>query len=149
MTNLFLDCEFNGFGGELISLALVGRSLAEKFYAVLPLPDVIDPWVAENVVPVLHAQSTSKEMAQARLESFLNEFPGGVNIVADWPDDIAYLCKMFIVGPGKRIWLPPMTFEMFPQPYVSEIPHNALYDAMALRKEYYSPLNTPNAHDTE
>ena len=33
---LFLDCEFNGFGGELISMALVDEN-ERYFYEVLPL----------------------------------------------------------------------------------------------------------------
>ena len=32
---LFLDCEFNGFGGELISMALVDEN-ERYFYEVLP-----------------------------------------------------------------------------------------------------------------
>ncbi len=35
--NLFLDCEFNGFGGELISMALVDEH-GLFFYEVLECP---------------------------------------------------------------------------------------------------------------
>lgn len=52
MINYYLDCEFNGFNGELISLALVSKE-RPSFYKVLPLPEVIDPWVKENVIPIL------------------------------------------------------------------------------------------------
>ena len=37
----FLDCEFDGFGGPLISLALVPEDGSEEFYAVLDTPR---PW---------------------------------------------------------------------------------------------------------
>ena len=47
----FLDTEFNGFGGELISLALVPEHGHDEYYAVLPLPDELHPWVERNVVP--------------------------------------------------------------------------------------------------
>ena len=45
---LFLDCEFNGFGGELISMALVDEN-ERYFYEVLPC---INPtaWVLDNVI---------------------------------------------------------------------------------------------------
>src|SRR3546814_17164199 len=35
----FLDTEFNGFGGELIRLALVPEHGDQEFYALLELPD--------------------------------------------------------------------------------------------------------------
>ena len=37
----FLDCEYNGFGGELISLALVPEHGDHEFYAVLELPEAV------------------------------------------------------------------------------------------------------------
>jgi hypothetical protein len=49
----FLDTEFNGFGGDLISLALVPEYGDREYYAVLPLPEELHPWVARNVVPYL------------------------------------------------------------------------------------------------
>ena len=45
----FLDTEFNGFGGELLSLALVPDEGDREFYVVLPLPDTLDPWVERHV----------------------------------------------------------------------------------------------------
>lgn len=43
--NIFIDCEFNGFGGQLMSMALVAED-GREFYEVLPLPllDDIDPF---------------------------------------------------------------------------------------------------------
>ena len=37
----FLDTEFNGFGGTLISVALVPEHGDDDFYASLPLPEAI------------------------------------------------------------------------------------------------------------
>lgn len=54
---LFLDCEFNGFGGELISMALVDEQ-GKYFYEVLPCPQPI-PWVQENVMPKLNQAAIS------------------------------------------------------------------------------------------
>ena len=51
----FLDCEFNGFGGELISLALSGE--AAELYLARPDAElermVPHPWVEEHVLPFL------------------------------------------------------------------------------------------------
>nr|MBA4771246.1 hypothetical protein [Sphingobium sp.] len=49
----FLDTEFNGFGGTLISVALVPEHGDQEFYVSLPLPDEIEPWVAKHVIPYL------------------------------------------------------------------------------------------------
>ena len=47
---LFIDCEFNGYQGALISMALVPE-MGEPFYHVLNTDGVkIDPWVRENVM---------------------------------------------------------------------------------------------------
>ena len=47
-----LDTEFNGFGGALLSLALVPEDGGE-FYATLACDDDVLPWVERNVVPYL------------------------------------------------------------------------------------------------
>lgn len=41
---IYVDCEFNGFGGELMSMALVAED-GREWYNVLPLPRDIEPWV--------------------------------------------------------------------------------------------------------
>jgi hypothetical protein len=52
---LFLDCEFNGFGGELISMALVDEN-ERYFYEVLPCINLTS-WVLNNVIPILNKQA--------------------------------------------------------------------------------------------
>ena len=44
----FLDTEFNGFGGTLISLALVSE-LGTSIYLIYPLTGMIDPWARDHV----------------------------------------------------------------------------------------------------
>ena len=48
----FLDTEYDGFGGPLISLALVPEDGGEELYLVLD-QDATDPWVERNVIPFL------------------------------------------------------------------------------------------------
>ena len=50
----YLDCEYNGFGGDLISLALVPEDGGEEFYAVLAWTGPPNDWVARNVIPYLN-----------------------------------------------------------------------------------------------
>ena len=80
--NLYLDTEFNGFGGELISMALVG-DVGFEWYQVLYLPDEVDPWVAENVVPILNKGHVAKDFFNLSLFEFLRDFDNPT-IYADW-----------------------------------------------------------------
>ena len=48
----FLDTEFNGFGGALLSLALVPED-GQEFYVTLECDDPVFPWVERNVMPYL------------------------------------------------------------------------------------------------
>jgi len=98
----FLDTEFNGFGGALLSLALVPED-GEEFYAVLECDDPIHPWVAQNVVPYLGnvpvglvAPRLSRDSAANALAAYLAHDPAP-EIVADWPDDIAYFNQLLLI----------------------------------------------------
>ena len=72
MTNLYIDTEFNEFGGELISMALV-TGTGFEFYEVLECPNP-GPWVKENVIPILGKEPVSKEVFQDKLFNFLMHF---------------------------------------------------------------------------
>ena len=136
---LFIDGEWNGFGGELLSLALVPEIEKEPvFYMEFPVPDKVDPWVAANVLPHLSRRKETREQAQRSLAFYLNlRAFQPVHIVADWPEDIERFCNLLITGPGKRIDIPRMTFEVIPGLHAvsdhSDVPHNALEDARAIR----------------
>ena len=155
---LWIDTEFNGFEGELISLALVAES-GDMFYIVRKAVDdmVITPWVLENVVPHLSKnpegfdiQWSDDTTSKWVLERYLAQFNhGGIEIIADWPEDIAHFCHFMITGPGYMInTLNRMTFTIDRTiDGESEVPHNALYDAIAnmeqtLSKEIESNRNT-------
>jgi len=128
---LWIDCEFNSYKGQLMSLALVGEGDVQ-FYVVLPLPDEIEPWVQANVVPILGAHPIPYAVAQDGLENFLAQF-GSVHIIADWPEDIAHFCDFLITGSGSRIDTPPLTMEVVRVDAPSQVPHNALWDAIGIR----------------
>ena len=140
----FLDTEFNGFAGELISLGLVPEHGDQEFYAVLPLPAEIHPWVERNVIPYLNSVPfgadgplTSRLDAAAGLARYLAGDPDPI-IIADWPEDIAHFCALIVTAPGEMAPVGSLRFEFLSSPGFStavnsRVPHNALHDARALR----------------
>jgi hypothetical protein len=136
--NLYIDCEFNSFGGHLISLALVPADRdVPSFYEVINLGDhAIHPWVAEHVMPKLEKPAVSQAAFRSWLQHYLDKFDA-IHVIADWPEDIAWLCRMMITGPGQRIRYPAkFTMECRPVNTVSTNPHNALADAQSLRDHF-------------
>lgn len=137
---LFIDCEFNGYQGALISMALVPE-MGEPFYHVLNTDGVkIDPWVRENVMDRLIYNHRgdypiSRTSFAGALQKYLSQWTE-VTIVADWPDDIKYFCDSLITGPGEAINTPYLNFEIRRLDINSDVPHNALSDAYAIRKAY-------------
>ncbi|MCW3846796.1 hypothetical protein OF829_06060 [Sphingomonas sp. LB-2] len=132
----FLDTEFNGFGGALISLALVPEdSEAPPFYEALACDDPT-PWVAEHVLPVLAAVPINPRELSHRLQEYLGDDPWPV-LIADWPEDIAHAARAMIVAPGRRVTLDRVGFELCDafgfDSAMSAVPHNAYHDAVALR----------------
>lgn len=131
MTEIYIDTEFNGFNGELISMALVSTN-ANEFYEVLAC-DNPTPWVAEHVIPFLEKEPVTKEVFQTKLMWFLH-LHKQITIVADWPDDIKYFCESLITGPGMCMYHPPISFvlDRTLSSEHSKVPHNALHDARAI-----------------
>lgn len=137
MSRLYLDTEFNGFGGELVSLALVADD-GREYYAVLPEPRVWDPWVVLNVVPVLSAAKPvtypqTREEFRRGIEAFLRQFDNPI-IVADWYTDLVHFFSIF----GGRDHTQSIAFAcraelVLLDDIASEVPHNALADARAIR----------------
>lgn len=152
----YLDCEFNGMGGELLSLALVSEAgpKAVSFYIVRPQSEIeamkLDPWVEANVLPIMgeiaHISAGIREWPRM-IQAFLR-FDTDITIITDWPDDIKYFCELIITGPGTMIEVrPSIKFEMhrvdaYPTTLPGAVQHNAYWDAMALRHKLQAP-NTP------
>jgi hypothetical protein len=130
---LYIDCEFNGGFGELISLALVAED-GREFYEVLPCDDPV-PWVRDNVIPILHKHPINQAAFTTLLGQFLRGFES-IELVADHPADVAYFCNAIIVdNMGSWLRAPPITASIARGvDYVSRIPHNALEDARAIRR---------------
>ena len=127
--NIFIDCEWNSFGGELISMALVAEN-GQEFYEVLGC-DNPHPWVAENVMPILNKDAIGIDEFKKKLRRFLMQFDS-VNIVADWPEDIKHFCDALIVGAGMRMDTPALSMQIVRIEAESALPHNALEDARGI-----------------
>ncbi len=147
----FLDTEYNGFGGALLSLALVPEDGGEEFYVTLECDAAIDPWVERHVVPFLdmvpeglQAPRLPRRVAAEALAQWLahDEAP---DIIADWPEDLAQLSMLLVTGPGMMQAVPQFTLRFVPlhgfsTAANSAVPHNALHDARALRDHIMNHL---------
>lgn len=152
----FLDTEYNGWRGALLSLALVPEDRGDEFYVTLESAEPAEAWVQANVIPFLdmvppHLLSPRlpREEAAQELSAWLMREqqshvrpPYGVaeslQIVADWPEDISQICNLLTIGPGLIVEVPAMSFGLLHIPGFStaansKVPHNALHDARALR----------------
>ncbi len=137
---IWIDTEFNGFNGELLSIALVAEDGTE-FYEILMYSSATDPWVAEHVMPVMNKHTglgLRKPISRCRvtrlLQHFLMQFES-IHVIADWPEDIAHFCRLLLTEvPGERINTPPLMMEIVRFDAPSEVPHNALSDARGMRE---------------
>lgn len=131
---IWIDTEFNGWGGELISIGLVAED-GQELYCVLGCKDP-EPWVKENVIPHLLSPDVDNPTLQQKLWTFLRKYPS-VHIIADWPTDFIHFYNCLLVGDGNMMTVPPLTTELVRGLSCdSELPHNAIADAKALKAAY-------------
>jgi hypothetical protein len=147
----FLDTEYNGFGGQLLSLALVPEDGSEEFYVALECEAPVDPWVERHVLPFLdmvpeglQGPRLSRRAAAEALAAWL-EHDEAPDIVADWPEDLAQFAMLLVTGPGMMVPIPPLSLHFVPLHGFSTaansvVPHNALHDARALRDHVMNHL---------
>jgi len=139
----FLDTEYNGWGGALLSLALVPDH-GEELYLTLDWSGSLEEWVERNVVPYLDTvpdSLVSPRMRRSDAARMIAHYLAGDPeplIVADWPEDLAYFNALLVTGPGVMAEVPGLKFEFAPLAGFStaansKVPHNALHDARALR----------------
>ena len=139
----FLDTEYNGWGGALLSMALVPDE-GEELYITLDWEGPLEEWVERNVVPYLDMvpdNLISPRLSREDGARALAHYLAGDNeplVVADWPEDIALFNALLLTGPGTMVEVPSLTFRFvelsgFSTAANSKVPHNALHDARALR----------------
>lgn len=133
---LWVDTEFNSFCGELISIGVVAED-GKSFYAVVEYDITkMNPWVLENVIPKLGEQPITLSRARTQLAAFLRQFPT-IEVIADWPEDLAHFLNLQVLPNGTRFSTPPQTLTIVEKlEPVSSNPHNALSDAKALMEAF-------------
>lgn len=148
-TVFYLDCEFDGHNGPLLSLALVredGRGIHIQTDQI-----ATDPWVAANVMPLMNTDDAHLRQwvplneVGPSIRAFIGE--GSPHIIADSPVDIGRFCRAISTGADGQ-WAsadyPRMTFEVvnidcYPTTLSGAVQHNAWWDAMALRAALKEP----------
>lgn len=149
----YLDTEFDGHGGPLLSLALV----REDGFSIHLRTGIraMDLWVIRNVEPLMDEHDADlfgtlerPNDVGAKIRWFLHTDTHPV-IVADAPGDIARFCVAIGTGADGE-WTateyPQITFEYHNvEPYPTTLPgavqHNAWWDAMALREKLALPTS--------
>ena len=136
---IWLDTEFNGFCGPLISLALVDEN-GREWYEVLRCVEPA-PWVKENVIPALRKRAIAPDRFRPSLARWLRHYDS-VHVIATWPEDFVHFCAALVAGPGERFIVSPLTMELLvlDQQPVSALRHNALEDAKALKQAHIARL---------
>jgi hypothetical protein len=140
----FLDTEFNGFGGCLISVGLAAEHGDQDYYVALPMTEPPTPWVERHVLPYLETVPRAlynrlDHVAAAHdIAAYLSTDPDP-EIVADWPEDIALFARLLVIGDGEIVDVSNIRFHFLRTPGFSTsansaVPHNALHDARALRR---------------
>ncbi len=132
----YIDTEFNGTGGQLLSIALV-RQDGEHFYEVLHAHELVVPWVKEHVVPHFGKNPVERIAAVKAMQKFLRRDKGPHVFIADWPEDLVHFNTMLLRDHGRRN--DPLQYAClllnlpgFDTALASRTPHNALEDARAL-----------------
>lgn len=141
----YIDSEFDGHGGPLISFAIVPEHGSGLHITVTDAPPPNDPWVAENVLPILdsHAAGNVAAVPLWDVGALLRGFVGNsqATIIADNPVDIGRFCEAISTdrdGSWRSFKLPFISFEVhnvdcYPTDLPGAVQHNAWWDAMALR----------------
>jgi hypothetical protein len=150
----YLDAEFNEFGGELISLALVCENGLELYLATACIAP--GEWVAQNVIPIIKCEGATPlriepDQFGAAVAWFLQQDNDPI-IVADWPDDIRYFCQALISGPGEMVAIQKLGFELrrvdaYPSQLPGAVQHNALWDARALQHRLTKHISPARIED--
>ena len=145
MNRYYIDCEFDGHNGPLLSMAIVPNDGIGIHIKVIDTPDVKDQWVRNNVIPVLHLhEGYNIECELNSVGEAIRAYIGdksGFTIVADSPVDIARFCqalstdKMGVYNPNvyDTMFFEVLNVDCWPNNMPNAVQHNAWWDAAALR----------------
>lgn len=142
----YIDCEFDGHNGPLLSMAVVRNAICGVHIRVLN--DASDPWVIQNVLPLMdkHKSELTYTTPEFAVGAIIRTFLDGDDhpiIIADSPVDICRFCQAITTGTcgeWASVDYSRMTFEVhnvecYPTELEGAVQHNAWWDAMALREK--------------
>lgn len=145
--HFYVDCEFDGHGGPLLSIAIIREDDAGLYLIVENTAK--DPWVIENVLPKLMDYPTGamisfcpENKVSEWLLSFLQEDADPIFHVDAIPD-VTYLTKALSTSyqgeycPNRfdNIAFLVSDVESYPTDIEGAVQHNAYYDAMTLKRK--------------
>lgn len=142
--HFYIDCEFDGHNGPLLSMAIVRDDDYSIHMRIAQ--EAKDPWVRKNVMPLMdqHKATQSGIVYINDVGGVIRAFIGDCAhpvIVADSPVDIGRFCQALSTGTDGG-WAsadyPAMRFDVhnvdcYPTDLPGAVQHNAWWDAMALR----------------
>lgn len=149
----YLDTEFDGHNGELLSLALVPDAPGDSLH-LRTTERATEPWVAQNVEPMMerHTANVSAEVPLNEVGMSIMSFfslmrDSAPVIVADSVVDIWRFCRALSTGMDgewSSVDYPLLRFEVhdvaaYPTTLPGAVQHNAWWDAMALREALREP----------
>lgn len=133
--NLYLDTEFNGFEGELISMALVSEDGVLEWYGAKFIGKAYTQWVRDNVIPVLNIEQDYPHVFKHRFHQFICAFDN-LMIICDWHTDAQHFCAQLAgndYGSSLDFACNITILRTPPNLNLNSVtPHNALSDARAL-----------------
>lgn len=144
-TRFYIDCEFDGHDGPLLSIAMV-REDGDSIHIQVDVA-AMDLWVIRNVIPLMdcHRAPKAAKVYLNEVGDLIRAFIGETErptIIADSPVDIGRFCRALSTGSDGG-WAsadyPAMSFEVhnvdcYPTDLAGAVQHNAWWDAMALRQ---------------
>jgi hypothetical protein len=146
---LFIDTEFNGFGGELLSIGIAPEGNNLRFYGAvteLGMQKKLHPWVYNNVWPKLYAEPSLPAMVRFgkyedvkhSFQVYIRQWPDP-EVICDWPEDLSHFCELLRgdqFGSSLRFPFRAKVIDHL-QPHSAD-PHHALADAEALKEAYFT-----------
>lgn len=143
----YLDTEFDGHNGPLLSLALVGEN---DSIHIRTTERATDPWVIANVEPLMEqhdagmdAEVPLNEVGVTVANFFSLMRDNAPTIIADSVVDIGRFCRALSTatdGGWSSVDYPRIGFEVYdvaayPTTLPGAVQHNAWWDAMALMRK--------------
>lgn len=147
----YLNTQYNGHRGYLISMGIISETGKCLYLLRNNLPGLTQ-WVAEHIVPtgLAHPKTVTvltftDDTLSNLLEDFFKEDTSPI-LITDWPTHIEHFCKAMVTAPDKKINTDDWGFiirnvKTQPNNIQGFVPHNAIWEAIALRHVMTGQLN--------